>query len=74
MKVLGVVNDDTAGACLVIDNCIISAVSEERFSRIKMDAQFPYQSIEYVLNNSGLVLDDVDYIGYGWNKGFPEFK
>jgi len=74
MKVLGVVNDDTAGACLVIDNCIISAVSEERFSRIKMDAQFPYQSIEYVLNNSGLVLDDVDYIGYGWNKGFEQDK
>ena len=74
MKILGISNDDTSSACLVIDNKIISAASEERFSRLKMDKSFPYKAIDYVLKNSNLSISDVDYIGYGWKKGFDEEK
>ena len=74
MKILGIANDETASACLVIDNRIVSAASEERFSRIKMDNNFPHQSINYVLKNSNLKLADIDVIAYGWKKGFEEEK
>ena len=74
MKILGIANDETSSACLVIDNKVISAVSEERFSRVKMDNSFPYKSINYVLKNSNLDLASIDYIGYGWKKGFEEQK
>jgi len=74
MKILGIANDETSSACLVIDNKVISAASEERFSRIKMDNTFPYKSIDYVLRNSNLDLADIDYIGYGWKKGFEAEK
>ena len=49
MKILGISNDETASACLVINNKVISAVSEERFSRIKMDNNYPFKSIDFVL-------------------------
>ena len=48
MKTLGICNGDTASACLFKDGVLISAVSEERFSRIKMDNAFPEKSIKYI--------------------------
>ena len=74
MKILGIANSETASACLVIGNKVVSAASEERFTRVKMDDSFPKKSIEYVLQNSNLELADIDYIGYGWKKGFEEDK
>ncbi len=74
MKILGISNDETASACLVINNKVISAVSEERFSRIKMDNNYPFKSIDFVLKNSKISLNDIDFVGYGWNKGFEESK
>ena len=48
-KVLGIsaFYHDSASA-LVIDGKIISAVQEERFTRIKHDSNFPQQSINYI--------------------------
>ena len=73
MYILGIANDETASACLLRDNDIISAVSEERFTRIKMDNSWPKQSIEYCLSEGNINLSDLDYVAYGWNFGFnPE--
>jgi len=72
--VLGITNNDLAGACLVKDNDIVAAVSEERFSRIKDDKVWPKQSISYVLEQAGINIDHVDYIAYGWNAGFDAEK
>jgi carbamoyltransferase len=69
MKILGICNAETASSCLMIDGEIISAVSEERFSRVKMDDSFPRQSIEFCLSNSGITISDVDVIAYSWSKG-----
>ena len=74
MKVLGIANAETASACLVIDGIIVSAVSEERFSRKKMDSSFPLESIKYVLDDSKITLNDIDYVSYGWKEGFHEKK
>ncbi len=74
MKILGIANDETASACLVVDGKIISAASEERFSRIKMDNAWPTKSIEYCLQEGGLGLNEIDKVAYGWSAGFDTEK
>ena len=48
-KILGIsaFYHDSAAA-LVINGEIISAVQEERFSRIKHDSKYPYNAIEFI--------------------------
>jgi carbamoyltransferase len=51
-----------ASACLLHDGEIIAAVSEERFSRIKHDSSFPYQSINFCLNQVNIKGSRLDYV------------
>ena len=74
MIILGITNNDLSGACLVRDGQILSAVSEERFTRIKDHKIWPAKSIEFVLSQAGLMLEDIDYVAYGWNAGFSADK
>jgi carbamoyltransferase len=67
---LGICNDETASACLFKDGELVSAVSEERLSRKKLDNSFPQQSINFVLADSNITLKDLDNIAYSWAKGF----
>ena len=50
MYTLGICNDETASACIFLDGELLGAVSEERFTRIKMDNSFPINSINFLLN------------------------
>lgn len=72
MLILGITNNDTAGACLVKDSQILSAVHEERFTRIKGDKTWPQQSINFVLESNDLKINDIDIVAYGWKAGFNE--
>jgi carbamoyltransferase len=74
MLVLGITNNDLAGACLVRDDVILAAASEERFSRVKDHKTWPEKSIEFVLRSGNCTLADIDYIAYGWNAGFDADK
>jgi predicted NodU family carbamoyl transferase len=47
-----------SSACLVDNGNIVSAVQEERFTRIKYDSSFPLKSIDYCLKNSNLTIED----------------
>jgi carbamoyltransferase len=51
-----------AGAALVVDGHIITAVGEERFNRIKHTNCFPASSINFCLESNRLTLDNVDLI------------
>ncbi len=51
-----------SSAALIIDGNIISAVQEERFTRIKHDSSFPLRSIEFLLKNSQIKLSDIDKV------------
>ena len=53
-----------SAAALIHDGKIIAAAQEERFSRAKNDSEFPRSSIAYCLNEAGLTLDKVDYVGF----------
>ena len=67
---LGICNDETSSACLFKDGELISAASEERFSRIKLDNSFPQKSIDFVLGHSNINFDSLSNIAYSWAKGF----
>ncbi len=62
-KILGIsaFYHDSAAAIIFDDN-IVAAAQEERFTRIKHNPSFPFQSIKYCLNEAKIELTDVDYI------------
>ena len=62
-----------SAAALIIDGKIISAAQEERFSRKKHDARYPYHAVNFILNNSNLKLSDIDYIVF-FEKPFLKFE
>ena len=51
-----------SAAALIKNGKIIAAVQEERFSRKKHDASYPFHSVEYVLKEGKLNLSEVDYV------------
>ena len=62
MYILGLNIGHNATACLLKDGKIISCISEERFSRIKNHHGIPYNSIQFILNEEKIKLNDVDLI------------
>lgn len=53
-----------SAACIIKNNEIIAAASEERFSRIKGDSSFPHNAINFCLNELNININKVDYIVY----------
>ena len=62
-----------SAAALLVDGKIIAAAQEERFTRKKHDAGFPKNAIEYVLEESGLKLSEVDHVAF-YDKPFLKFE
>lgn len=52
-----------ASACLIEDGRLVAAAEEERFNRVKYWAGFPTQAIQYVLDEAGISVYDLDHIG-----------
>tara|TARA_A100000164_G_scaffold300734_1_gene275746 strand:+ start:29 stop:1837 length:1809 start_codon:yes stop_codon:yes gene_type:complete len=74
IKILGIscFYHDSA-ATLLVDGEIISAVQEERFTRIKHDDAFPFEAIKFILKKSDLNLNDIDHIVF-YEKPFLKFE
>jgi len=74
MKVLGVsaFYHDSA-ACLIEDGNIVSAAQEERFSRKKHDASFPFKAIESCLAENQTSLMELDYVVF-YEKPLLKFE
>lgn len=53
-----------SAATLVRDGVIVAAAQEERFTRKKNDAAFPARAITYCLDEAGVRLDKIDYVGF----------
>ncbi len=62
-----------SAAAILVDGKIIAAAQEERFTRIKHDASYPFNAIEFVLKYSGLKLNEVDQIIF-FEKPFLKFE
>jgi carbamoyltransferase len=63
MKILGLsCYYHDAAACLIIDDKIVAAGAEERFSRVKHDNRFPKLAVEYCLNEAKIAANEIDVI------------
>ena len=71
MNILGlnVFHADTS-ACIIKNGEIISAVEEERFTRIKHFSGFPKNSIDFCLKEANLSLTDIDLVTVNYNKNY----
>ncbi|MBF96642.1 MAG: Decarbamoylnovobiocin carbamoyltransferase [Alphaproteobacteria bacterium MarineAlpha9_Bin4] len=74
MKILGISSfyHDSA-ASLIANGKIISAVQEERFTRVKHDASFPKNAIKFCLEYSKLNASDIDYFCF-YEKPYLKFE
>ncbi len=62
-----------SAACLLRDGEIVAAAQEERFSRIKQDAGFPTQAVQYCLDAAGITSDQLEYVVF-YEKPFLRFE
>ena len=62
-----------SAASLVIDGEIVAAAQEERFTRLKHDAGFPRNAINYCLKQAQIDYEAIDYIVY-YDKPFLKFS
>ena len=61
MKIIGIscFFHDSAAA-LIIDSEIVTAVQEGRFTREEHTSKFPLKSIEFLLEDNGLKINEID--------------
>jgi len=74
MKILGIscyYHDSSAS--IIIDNEIIAAVQEERFTRKKHTPQFPINSVKYCLEETGFKINELDAIVF-YDKPIVKFE
>ncbi len=62
-----------SAASLILDGQIVAAAQEERFTRVKHDASYPFHAIDYVLKSSNLKLNQIDQIVF-YEKPFLKFE
>jgi carbamoyltransferase len=63
---------DSAAALLDNDN-IVAAAQEERFTRVKHDASFPFNAIKFVLSEKNIQISQLDAIVF-YEKPFLKFE
>lgn len=66
MVVLGLSLNHDASVCVIIDGKIVSAISRERLCRQKKARFIREYTIEYVLDEAGITIDDVDYVALSY--------
>jgi carbamoyltransferase len=62
-----------SSAAIIVDGEIIAAAQEERFTRIKHDPSFPGNAVKYVLDESGVDINDVIAVAF-YEKPLIKFE
>lgn len=62
MAILSFSNEHEAGAAIIKDGKIVSAINEERLTRIKNQDGFPQKSIEAVLQLARMKPEDIEHV------------
>ncbi len=74
--ILGIATTHETGACIVRDGKVLSAISEERISRIKLDNRFPpKRAIRQAIRVAGIQPSDIDAVaisGLHWTDLIPQ--
>jgi len=74
MYILGLTTLGDSAATLIKDGIPIAAAEEERFSRKKHHAGFPFKAIEFCLDYAGITLKDVEHVGHYWKPWILRHK
>ena len=64
MILLGINEDHSGTAAIIIDGTVIACASEERFTRLKNDMGYPKKAIDSVLEIAGVSGEEVDFALY----------
>ena len=62
MKILSLYTHYPSSASIIVDNKIVAATHEERFTRVKNEIIFPVNAIRYCLKEAGLKPSDLDFV------------
>src|SRR5438270_5893639 len=74
MKILGIsAHYHDSAAALLIDGVPVACAQEERFSRRKNDASFPFAAIEWCLQKAGLEPEGLDAVVF-YEKPMLKFE
>jgi carbamoyltransferase len=81
LYVLGVWDGHDSGAALIGDKGIVFAANEERFTKRKLEVEFPYNSIRAALAFEGIRPSDVEHVAFSTTeftktleRAFPRMK
>jgi carbamoyltransferase len=66
MYILGLTSLGDSAASLIRDGELVAAVEEERFSRRKHHSGFPYNAVQFCLDQAGITIRDVDHVALYW--------
>jgi carbamoyltransferase len=66
MYILGLTTLGDSAATLIKDGNIVAAAEEERFSRQKHHSGFPFNAMQYCLEEAGIKVADIAHIGLYW--------
>ncbi|PYS84894.1 MAG: carbamoyltransferase [Acidobacteria bacterium] len=66
MYILGLTTLGDSAATLIKDGEIIAAAEEERFSRVKHHSGFPYEAVQYCLEEAGIQIAGVAHAALYW--------
>lgn len=64
MIILGINEDHNGTAAIIKDGKVLACASEERFTRIKNDTEYPWQAIDSVLEGSRIGKADINYVAF----------
>jgi carbamoyltransferase len=62
-----------SAACLLRNGEIIAAAQEDRFTRKKADSGFPHRAIAYCLQEGGIAVSDLTFVGF-YDKPLLKFE
>jgi carbamoyltransferase len=66
MYILGLTTLGDSAATLLRDGEIVAAAEEERFSRKKHHSGFPYNAVQFCLEEAGIKIADVEHVALYW--------
>lgn len=64
--ILGLTTLGDSAASLICDGELVAAAEEERFSRVKHHSGFPYNALQFCLDQAGIGISDVEHVSLYW--------
>src|SRR5215468_5008776 len=64
--ILGLTTLGDSAASLICDGKLVAAAEEERFSRVKHHSGFPFNAMQFCLDQAGIKIGDVEHVSLYW--------